>query len=117
MMIQAVSVAPGRVTAPTPAGDAFEDSVDEEVGFFRHGLGQVTEALGSFAQAITESLSQARPDRVTVEFGCQLGVEPGGLIALITQAGVDANLNVTLEWQRAPAGSAAPTAQGSSAAG
>lgn len=103
MLVQAVDVASVTGTAAGSAEDPFEGPVDEEVGLLTHGLGQVTEALGSFAESVTHALSRAQPHRVTVEFGCQLGLEPGGLIALITKAGVDANLKVTLEWDRTTA--------------
>ncbi|WP_225804443.1 CU044_2847 family protein [Streptomyces sp. NK15101] len=65
-------------------------------------LSGVTEALSAFAGRIGESLHQAAPDRATVEFGCQLGLDAGRLTALVVQGGANASLRVTLEWTKAP---------------
>ncbi|SEE12207.1 CU044_2847 family protein [Streptomyces sp. TLI_105] len=61
-------------------------------------LSSVTEALSSFAGQIGEALHQAAPDRATVEFGCRLGLDAGGLTALVVQGSANASLRVTLEW-------------------
>ncbi|MFE1228563.1 CU044_2847 family protein [Streptomyces sp. NPDC058745] len=63
-------------------------------------LSEVTHALSSFAGQIGEALHRAAPDRATVEFGCQLGLESGKLTALIVKGSATANLRVTLEWDR-----------------
>ncbi|MFF0428210.1 CU044_2847 family protein [Streptomyces sp. NPDC004520] len=63
-------------------------------------LSGVTEALSSFAGQIGESLHRAAPDRATVEFGCQLGLDGGKLTALVVQGHANASLRVTLEWVR-----------------
>ncbi|WP_051844817.1 CU044_2847 family protein [Streptomyces globisporus] len=65
-------------------------------------LSSVTEALSSFAGQIGEALHQAAPDRATVEFGCQLGLEAGRLTALVVQGSANASLRVTLEWVKTP---------------
>jgi hypothetical protein len=121
MMVQAVAVAPQTapvqvpVPVPAPAGGPeavgfFEEQGGDESGPLPFDLGQVTGALGTFAEGVTAALRQARPDRLRVEFGCQVGVATGGLIAMITQGSMDANLKVTMEWERdrAPAPPAAP---------
>ncbi|MEV4428129.1 CU044_2847 family protein [Streptomyces sp. NPDC049602] len=61
-------------------------------------LAGVTEALTSFAGQIGEALHRADPDRATVEFGCQLGLDAGKLTALVVQGSANASLRVTLEW-------------------
>ncbi|MCX2180498.1 hypothetical protein KV205_08150 [Streptomyces sp. SKN60] len=63
-------------------------------------LSGVTAALASFADQIGDALHRAAPDRATVEFGCQLGLQGGKLTALVVQGGVDASLRITLEWNR-----------------
>ncbi|MER6913416.1 CU044_2847 family protein [Streptomyces sp. NPDC000594] len=79
-------------------GDGDGEPLEEEVGMLTFGLDQVTAALGGFAQGITGALRSAQPHRLTVEFGARVGVESGGLVALITKGSMDANLTVTLEW-------------------
>lgn len=63
-------------------------------------LSGVTAALASFAEQLGGALHRAAPDRATVEFGCQLGLQGGKLTALVVQGTVDASLRVTLEWDR-----------------
>jgi hypothetical protein len=41
-----------------------------------------------------------RPDRGTVEFGIDVGVESGALTALVVKGTGTATLKVTLEWER-----------------
>lgn len=65
-------------------------------------LSGVTHALSSFAGQLGQALHQAAPDRATVEFGCELGVDSGGLTALIVRGSGRANLRVTLEWNKSP---------------
>ncbi|MFF0479110.1 CU044_2847 family protein [Streptomyces sp. NPDC004284] len=65
-------------------------------------LSGVTDALSSFAGQIGEALHRAAPDRATVEFGCQLGLDGGKLTALVVQGHANASLRVTLEWDRKP---------------
>ncbi|MFI6285107.1 CU044_2847 family protein [Streptomyces sp. NPDC051018] len=100
MMVQAVGVGPAPAA---PSGDWQAEEMDEEVGLLSFDLDQVTSALGTFAEGVTSALRRAQPDRLTVEFGCQVGVETSGLIALITKGSVDANLTVTMEWDRSVA--------------
>lgn len=96
LMLQAVNVAPESASAePEDRGDG---PVEEEIGLLTFNLDAVTEALGTFAQGVTGALRRAQPHRLTVEFGCQVGVETSGLVALITKGSVDANLRVTMEW-------------------
>ncbi|MFJ9824954.1 CU044_2847 family protein [Streptomyces sp. NPDC101160] len=63
-------------------------------------LSGVTAALSSFARQIGDALHRAAPDRATVEFGCQLGLQSGRLTALVVQGSASANLRVTLAWDK-----------------
>ncbi|GGT74518.1 MULTISPECIES: CU044_2847 family protein [Streptomyces] len=63
-------------------------------------LSGVTSALASFAGQLSDALRRAAPDRASVEFGCQLGMDAGGLTALIVKGSGSANLRVTLEWTK-----------------
>lgn len=96
LMLQAVNIAPRQASAQPERQE--DEPVDEEIGLLTFNLDEVTEALGTFAQSVTSALRRARPHRLTVEFGCQVGVETSGLVALITKGSVDANLAVTMEW-------------------
>ncbi|MBT2441850.1 hypothetical protein J7E93_17375 [Streptomyces sp. ISL-36] len=61
------------------------------------GLGR---ALSAFAGQIGDALHQAAPHRATVEFGCELALDAGGLTALIVKGSAGASLRVTLEWTK-----------------
>ncbi|MGW0119956.1 CU044_2847 family protein [Streptomyces sp. NPDC003327] len=80
---------------------------EDDLGDGLEGLGNrlpdlsaVTESLAAFAGRIGEALDRAAPDRATVEFGCQLGLDAGRLTALVVQGSANASLRVTLEWDR-----------------
>ncbi|MFF8840139.1 CU044_2847 family protein [Streptomyces sp. NPDC015130] len=78
------------------------DSELEGFGDRLPDLSAVTAALASFAGQIGEALDRAAPDRATVEFGCQLGLDAGKLTALVVQGSTNASLRVTLEWEKSP---------------
>ncbi|MGW4165190.1 CU044_2847 family protein [Streptomyces sp. NPDC004788] len=84
------------------AADGTGETGDLEGRFEDHlpDLSGVTAALSSFAQQIGDALHRAAPDRATVEFGCQLGLQAGRLTALVVQGSASANLRVTLEWDK-----------------
>ncbi|MGW0772007.1 CU044_2847 family protein [Streptomyces sp. NPDC002676] len=74
-------------------------SEDEEVADVVPDLSSVTAALSGFASQVTQALRQARPDKVTLEFGCELALESSGLSVLIAKGSAKSNLKVTMEWQ------------------
>ncbi|MFJ3581895.1 CU044_2847 family protein [Streptomyces sp. NPDC090127] len=78
------------------------EGMDDLEGLGGHvpDLSGVTRALSTFAGQLGQALRQAAPDRATVEFGCELGLDAGGLTALIVKGSSRANLRVTLEWTR-----------------
>ncbi|MFH8574686.1 hypothetical protein OHB11_02485 [Streptomyces zaomyceticus] len=78
------------------------DSELEGLGGRLPDLSAVTEALSSFAGQIGDALHRAAPDRASVEFGCQLGLDAGKLTALVVQGSAHASLRVTLEWTKTP---------------
>jgi hypothetical protein len=62
----------------------------------------VVSAVGEFADTIGTALKRAAPQRVAVEFECEVAVEAGGLVALIGKASGKATFKVTMEWERQP---------------
>ncbi len=61
----------------------------------------VTDSIEAIAKRMTAALDRVRPDRATVEFGIDVGVESGMLTALVVKGTGTATLKVTLEWQHA----------------
>jgi hypothetical protein len=79
-----------RVEA-TPIGD-------RKVGFQTRPFSEVTTAIESLSKDIAETLQKVKPDRVSVKFGIEIGMESGKLTALLVKGTATANLEITLEW-------------------
>lgn len=58
----------------------------------------VTSSIEAIAQKVTAALSSARPEKATVEFGIDVGVEAGALTGLLVKGTGSATLKITLEW-------------------
>ncbi|MFH9727721.1 CU044_2847 family protein [Streptomyces sp. NPDC017254] len=101
-MTDITQVAVGDGTLYVEARRLGPDAELEGLGGRLPDLSAVTEALSSFAGQIGDALHRAAPDRATVEFGCQLGLDAGRLTALVVQGSAHASLRVTLEWTRPP---------------
>ena len=56
------------------------------------------EPLEPVLESIKAVVSKAKPQKATVEFGVQLGLESGALTSCIVKGSTDANLKITLEW-------------------
>jgi hypothetical protein len=59
----------------------------------------VVDSIEAITKKVTSALRSAAPDRATVEFGVDIGVEAGGLTALIVKGSGTATLKITLEWE------------------
>ena len=60
----------------------------------------VTKSIEAVADRMTEAFDRVKPDRASVEFGIDIGVESGMLTGLVVKGSGNATLTVTLEWQR-----------------
>ena len=60
----------------------------------------VANTIGSVAGSIMAILRKAQPDKASVEFGVELGIESGALTAFLVQGTGTANLHITLEWEK-----------------
>ena len=52
--------------------------------------------------SIRDMLARVKPQRASVEFGVQLGLESGKLTACIVKGSTAANLKIVLEWSTSP---------------
>ncbi|MEV6871967.1 CU044_2847 family protein [Amycolatopsis sp. NPDC051128] len=81
-----------------PVGDG-----DEEVAGRLLEFEGFTEALSKVANTVTDAvqagLTKVKPTKVTVEFGCEAGMESGRLTAILVKGTAKANLKVTMEWK------------------
>ncbi|MET7989727.1 CU044_2847 family protein [Amycolatopsis sp. NPDC005232] len=76
---------------------------EEEVASRLLSFGDFTENLGTLTRSVTEAvtagLTKVKPTKVTIEFGCEVGLESGKLTAILVKGTAKANLKVTMEWQ------------------
>lgn len=79
-----------RVEA-TPIGD-------RKINFQTRPFNEVTAAIESLTKEIAEALQKVKPDRASVKFGIEIGIESGKLTALLVKGTSTANLEITLEW-------------------
>jgi hypothetical protein len=61
---------------------------------------QVTDTIESIAGATLATLKKVNPDKASVEFGVEVGIEAGTVTALLVQGTGTGNLKITLEWSR-----------------
>jgi hypothetical protein len=65
-------------------------------------IGQLLESIEAIAASFGATVKRIAPHRAAVEFGVEVGVESGRLIALICKGSGKANLTITLEWSEGP---------------
>ena len=64
-------------------------------------LANVTKTVQAISQDIVGSLIQKGISKISVTFGIKIGVETGQLLAIIVKGTAEANLGITLEWNKA----------------
>ncbi|MFC4536845.1 CU044_2847 family protein [Sphaerisporangium dianthi] len=60
----------------------------------------VTGALGAFAGRLRSALAESGATRYAVEFGCEIAVETGKVVAVIGKGSATSSLKVTMEWDK-----------------
>lgn len=75
-----------------------EQYIDFEIPSFQ----DVTDAIKSFAKSIAGIWHEIQPSKATVEFGVEVGFEPGKLTAFFVKGSGKGNLKITLEWAKEP---------------
>jgi hypothetical protein len=61
---------------------------------------QVAAAVGTFATTIGASLAQTGCQKYTIEFGCDIAVETGRVVALLGKGTAASSVKITLEWDQ-----------------
>lgn len=80
-----------------PADVAMLD-VDHPVAGRSADLGSVLDGVKGFAKRLSDASADFTADKVTVEFGCEVGLETGGLVAIVGKASGKSSMKITLEW-------------------
>ncbi len=60
---------------------------------------EVSGAIEKISQTVLEPIKKVAPKKATVEFGLEVGLESGKLIALWVKGHGTAHLKITLEWE------------------
>jgi hypothetical protein len=71
---------------------------DRKINFTARPFSEVTTAIESLTKEIAETLQKVKPDRASVKFGIEIGIECGKLTPLLVKGTSTANLEITLEW-------------------
>jgi hypothetical protein len=86
------------VRAVEPAGG--EPGDEREIAYRKPRLEQVLDGLAVFAQEIVGRFQGTNASKVTVQFGCEVVVESGTLVAVIGKASATSAITVGLEWAK-----------------
>jgi hypothetical protein len=92
-----------RIQVFARSAEAAADGEETEIGARRPGLDQVMSGLNAVARAVGEQARQSTASKVTLEFGCDIALESGSLVAAIGKASAKSAFKVTLEWDSASA--------------
>jgi len=83
-----------KVRAPVVGGYEEVLSLDDLLPFE-----EVTNTIEAIAGAITKTFEKIKPDKASVEFGIEVGIDSGTLTTLLAKATGSGNLKITLEWE------------------
>jgi hypothetical protein len=93
-----------RIETASLGGDREKVGIQDYVPF-----NDVMEGIEAVADSFSQSLKRIRPSKAAVEFGVEVGLEAGKLVAMIGKVSGKANFKVTLEWsQKETAPASAP---------
>jgi hypothetical protein len=76
----------------TPHGSSREADVASIADMAEHTWEDVTRAIEGMAQWLWEMLEKVHPTKAAVEFGIEISLEPGKVMALLVQGSGKANL-------------------------
>jgi hypothetical protein len=62
---------------------------------------QVAHAVSGFASQLGASLAHTGCQRYSVEFGCEIAVETGQVVAVLGKGSATSSVKITLEWDQA----------------
>jgi hypothetical protein len=82
---------------PESAADYGEE---RDIAAVKPDMTEVIRALRAFSGSLAESLRESRATRFTIEFGCEIALETGQLVAVLGKASAKSTLKVTLEWEQ-----------------
>jgi hypothetical protein len=84
----------------TPLGPVESDAAGFESLTEALSLDPVRKAIEGVAHFVVESFKEAKPAKVSAEFGLELGLDSGQLTALWVKGSGKANLKITFTWEK-----------------
>jgi hypothetical protein len=73
---------------------------ERDIAAVKPDMTQVIQAIKVFSGRLGESLRESHATRCAVEFGCEIGLETGQLVAVLGKASAKTTLKITLEWEQ-----------------
>ncbi|MBL7781950.1 MAG: hypothetical protein JNM22_12085 [Saprospiraceae bacterium] len=73
---------------------------EENVSFSKFNISEILGKIESIANSFMDTLRKTNPQKATIEFGMDIAIESGALTALIAKGTAEANLKITLEWEK-----------------
>jgi hypothetical protein len=61
---------------------------------------QVTDSIRAIAAAVGDVLEEISPTKASVEFGVEVGVDAGSLVALLVKGTGKSTFKIVLEWEK-----------------
>jgi hypothetical protein len=97
-----------QTVVPTMIGDTpvlvevrGEGDPETDVGIRGRSFDGVVDSIKAITGELTKALDEIQPNKASLEFGVDVGVEAGQLTALLVKGSGSATLKITLEWERA----------------
>ncbi|WP_157621549.1 CU044_2847 family protein [Saccharothrix sp. NRRL B-16348] len=82
--------------------DRIAGSDEEEVSARLPSLDDFTSSLSAITDTVSDAIAggfrKIKPDKITLEFGFEVGVESGKLTAILVKGSAKANIKVVAEW-------------------
>jgi len=73
---------------------------DQDIAIRIPSLDSVLDDISEISKKVMTAIQAAQPQKASVEFGLEIGIESGGLTALIAKGTGSASFKVTLEWSK-----------------
>ncbi|USR90632.1 hypothetical protein NEA10_17645 [Phormidium yuhuli AB48] len=72
---------------------------EQPISFKKHPFKDVTNAIKMISSELTETLETIKPQKASVKFGLEIGIQSGKITTLIVQGSSKANVEITLHWE------------------
>lgn len=75
---------------------------EQDVAFKLPKINDLKESIRGISNVVVDSLSNIAANKITVEFGIEIGVKSGQLTSILVEGEGKGNIKVTLEWDKSP---------------